>query len=199
MPLFELVLEIGLGAAAFILLFGADLCSLRSVPAAKPLLWGGGGALFTWALVRAAGGMPRVALPAALPAAGWVLAALFLLLLVYSLFLEIPFASAYVGPGGPARLVSSGTYALCRHPGVLWQAGLLAGLFAATGSLRLLAAFPVWTGLNALYVLLQERLVFGHLFGEEYRRYQQAVPMLLPTRASLGRCLRTLFANRMKA
>ena len=187
--------EIGLGAAAFFLLFGADFCSLRSIPLVKPLLWAVGGALFTAALVRAAGCPPRVAIPAFLSALGWVLAALFLLLLVYSLFLEIPFASAYLRRGGPNRLMTRGTYALSRHPGVLWQAGLVASLFPATGSLPLLAALPVWTGLNLLYVTLQEGLFFVRLFGQEYREYQQDVPMLLPTRASVKRCLRTLFGN----
>jgi protein-S-isoprenylcysteine O-methyltransferase Ste14 len=95
--------------------------------------------------------------------------------------------------GAPSRLVTSGTYALCRHPGVLWLALLLVGVFMSSGSPWVLAALPVWVGLDVLYVILQEKLFFIRMFGADYREYQRAVPMLIPTWRSVRECARTLF------
>ena len=98
----------------------------------------------------------------------------------------------------PSRLVTEGTYALCRHPGVLWLAGLLAGVFLASGSLWMLAALPLWVGLDVLYVVLQEKLYFVRIFGAEYRDYQREVPMLVPTSRSIRECARTIFVRKRK-
>ena len=135
----------------------------------KPLLWLAGIALSVVGVVLTVREPPRVMFPPPswLPAGSFfgASAALF----VYSLFVEIPFASAYVQKGTPSRLVTTGTYALCRHPGVLWLAGLLAGVFFASGSLWMLVALPLWVGQDVLYVVLQEKLYFFRIFGAEYR------------------------------
>ncbi len=188
----KIALELGIGVGAFLAIICADICAWRRIPALKPFLWATGGALFVYAVLRTVRDSPRAALSAAVSVPGGILAGVFALLLVYSLFLEIPFVSAYVGRGGPARLMTRGTYALCRHPGVLWQACLLAALFLASGSLFLLAAIPLWTGLNLLCVVLEEKLLLGPRFGEEYRDYQKVSPMVIPTRQSIRRCLRSI-------
>ena len=48
---------------------------------------------------------------------------------------------------------------------------------------------------RALLALVQDRTSFPLLFGEEYREYRHRVPFLVPTAASIRRCLATA-ANR---
>ena len=182
-----------LGAASFLLVFWVDVVSLRGMRFLKPVLWVASIALFVSGLVLAVLEPGRFELPAPVNGVGWVLAALSAALLAYSLFFEIPFATAYIRTGKPSRLVTSGTYALCRHPGVLWLSVLLAGVFLASGSPWVLAALPVWVGLDVLYVVLQEKLFFLPLFGADYREYQGRVPMLIPTSRSARECAHTLF------
>ncbi|HVO37538.1 MAG TPA: hypothetical protein VMV03_00785 [Spirochaetia bacterium] len=183
---------IGLGAASLGIILWVDLISLKGIRFAKPLLWLAATAVFVLAVVLTVRSSPRIPLPPLLPVLGYVLAGLFFLLLVWSLFIEIPFLSAYVESRGSRRLVTSGTYALCRHPGVLWLGGLIAGMFLASGALLLAPAFLVWIGLDFLLVYLQERLFFLRLFGPDYRKYQREVPMVIPTLGSLQRCIHTL-------
>jgi protein-S-isoprenylcysteine O-methyltransferase Ste14 len=189
---------IALGAAAFLLIFWVDAVSLQKMSFVKPILWLVGIAVSITGLIITVREPPRVQLPIPVVAFGWALLAVCTALFVYSLFVEIPFASAYVQKGMPSRLVTEGTYALCRHPGVLWLAGLLAGVFLASGSLWMLAALPLWVGLDVLYVVLQEKLYFVRIFGAEYRDYQREVPMLVPTSRSIRECARTIFVRKRK-
>ena len=71
----------------------------------------------------------------------------------------------------------------------------MTGLLMLTGSLVLLIALPLWTALNILYVVIQDKHFFPRMFGREYRNYQDTVPLLLPTQASFRTCLRTIFYN----
>jgi len=187
------MLGIALGAASFFVVFWVDVVSLNNMRHVKPFLWIAASALFAAGLVLAARDPAPIPFPAGVAAAGWALGGMFFLLLVYSLFIEIPFVSAYVREGSPSALVSRGTYALCRHPGVLWLAGLLVALFLATGSRLLLIAIPLWVGLDALWVALQEKLYFVRMFGAEYESYRRAVPMLVPTPRSIRECVHTVF------
>ena len=182
-----------LGAASFFVVFWVDAVSVHNVRHVKPLLWISAAALFMAGLVLAARDPSPFVLPAALSAAGWVLATLFFLLLVYSLFIEIPLVSAYVRKGTAPAVVCRGTYALCRHPGVLWLAGFLLSLLLATGSRALIIAVPLWVGLDVLWVVLQERLYFVRMFGAAYESYQRTVPLLVPNPRSVRECIRTVF------
>jgi protein-S-isoprenylcysteine O-methyltransferase Ste14 len=184
---------ISLGVAAFVVLFWVDVVSLKGMRLVKPALWLVSGALFVLGCVITVRQPPHFQVPGALAAMGWVLAAACGMLLVYSLFIEIPFVSAYVQKGSPSRLVTRGTYALCRHPGVLWLAGMLAGTSLARGSPWMLAALPIWVGVDVLYVILQEKLFFVRMFGPEYEDYQRSVPMLVPTSRSFRECARSIF------
>ncbi len=185
------MLGIALGAASFFVVFWVDVAAMKGMSLVKPVLWLAGIALFAGGALICLAEPVRVALPVSVRAAGWTLAALFALLLAYSLFFEIPLSSAYLRAGQPSAVVSTGTYALCRHPGVLWFAGLLASVFAASGSIGLARAIPVWVGLDILYVLVQDRFFFPRMFGEDYRAYQRSVPMLVPTAHSIRECART--------
>ena len=80
-----------------------------------------------------------------------------------------------------------GVYALCRHPGVLWFAGLYVCLWAAFG-------LPLWeaaslSGWNVLLVWFEDRCVFPAVL-EGYDAYQQTTPFLLPNRRSIRACWR---------
>ncbi len=121
---------------------------------------------------------------------GWPLLLASTVLLVNSLFIEIPFAATYARPGVGDRLITTGTYALVRHPGVLWFAlWMLAWVLVSRVRLMLVAAVT-WSLLNILYVWLQEKLLFWRMF-LGYAAYQKETPMLVPTLRSLRQCLRT--------
>lgn len=118
------------------------------------------------------------------------LAAVCAFLVCYSLFIELP-RGTYAGDGIRRKVVDRGTWALCRHPGVLWFG--LGACFAsiAAASPGVWIAMGLWTAANVLYATAQERLFFTVQF-EDYDRYRASTPMFIPTRASLSRCLATL-------
>ena len=85
-------------------------------------------------------------------------ALLFLVLLIYTLFFAIPVGASYARPGEKRDVCTTGVYALCRHPGVLWFVGLYLCLWPAVG-LPPADAF-VYCGLNVLLVWVEDRFVF---------------------------------------
>jgi protein-S-isoprenylcysteine O-methyltransferase Ste14 len=178
---------VALGAASFFVIFWVDVPSLKGIRALQPALWVLSVLLFAAGLVLCSDPAGGFAVARPLRVLGWVFSAAFGLLLVYSLFIEIPFSQP------PQQVVSSGTYALCRHPGVLWFAGLLAAFLLARGTRWLLLAAPVWIALDALLAVLQERLFLVRVFGRGYQAYQRTVPMFLPTPRSLRACAQTIF------
>ncbi len=115
-----------------------------------------------------------------------ILALFFLLALVYSLFLELPFNKTYGGEDFHTGLITTGTYSLCRHPGVLWFffMYLFYGLYLSS-EMMLLACF-IWTGLDVVYVILQEKYFFVKNFSD-YGKYQKSTPMLIPNIKSIRR------------
>ncbi len=133
----------------------------------------------------------RFTVPAWTAVLSWLLLAASAVLLVYSLCIEIPFVQTYHSPGVGKRLITRGTYALVRHPGVLWFAMLVAALALVSRSRLALIAAPIWTGADMLYAWIQDRYLFPLMF-PDYAEYQRKVPMFIPTRASLRRCLHTL-------
>jgi len=127
---------------------------------------------------------------------GWILAPVFFLLLMYSLFFEIPFKKTYMEAGTDGVLVTTGTYALVRHPGVLWLSFFIAGMLLITGSRKLFFIFPVLVSMDVVYVVIQEKYYFTKIFGDSYREYQKIVPMLFPSVCSMKRCVSTFFEGK---
>lgn len=113
-------------------------------------------------------------------------------LLIYSLFFALPFDETYAKQENGRRVYDKGAYALCRHPGILFFFGayLFLGL-AALPSAGLLVNGMLFSLLDLLYAWFQDRITFPKTF-TNYRDYQQKVPFLLPTKASLQTALRTL-------
>lgn len=116
-----------------------------------------------------------------------VLAAVMAGLLFYSLFFALPLKESYGAPGQERRACTSGVYALCRHPGVLWLAGGLICLWPAAGLSP--AAVVLYTVLNILLVTFEDRLVFPALL-TGYDEYRKVTPFLIPGRASIQACFR---------
>jgi protein-S-isoprenylcysteine O-methyltransferase Ste14 len=146
---------------------------------------------FTVAFIWAIKTGPTLAVPRLLSILSWPLIVLGAALLLYSLFLEIPFTVTYVSHNAPSAIVRTGTYALCRHPGVLWMGLFLIGAALASASRTMLWAALLWWAVDFLYAWWQDRWLFPRQF-PEYRVYQREAPMFIPTRASMARCLATL-------
>ena len=173
-----------LGLAGFALFFLSDYNDWRlSRPALKACFPAGG-------LLLAAGTALELRRGAPL-AEGWLrwlvlaLAAALFLLEVYTLFFALPVKASYARPGEKRPACTTGVYALCRHPGVLWFMGLYACLYLAAG-------LPLWEaaaygGLNMGLVVFEDRCVFPARL-EGYGAYRAATPFLLPTRRSVRAC-----------
>ncbi|NIS81153.1 MAG: hypothetical protein GTO14_13325 [Anaerolineales bacterium] len=125
---------------------------------------------------------------------GWVGLIFFGLLLIFSLFIEIPLITTYLGHGTNRLLVTTGTYALSRHPGVLWFIGLMLSFILIHPSRITLQAALSWLTADILLVWSEDRYLFPRIF-PSYIAYQSTTPFLWPTRASLRRCLATLKFN----
>ena len=115
-------------------------------------------------------------------------AVIFMALLIYSVFIEVG-GNTYKKVAEP-ELVTNGTYSLVRHPGVIWLflAYLFLGIF--TQNMYLLVTSFVWTLVNYLYVVLQEKLVLQKLF-PKYHEYIKTTPRVIPNGMSLKRFMTT--------
>ena len=191
-----------LGIGGFLVAYLFDLMSLRKIPYGKQAIELVAVCLAVYSHIMVCIRGERLSLPIGFSYLGWPLFGLACLAMIYSLFLEIPFKRTYVAEGAGNKLVTTGTYALARHPGVLWYALLLISLiFISKHQLMLLAA-PIWLVMDVLYVWLQDRFLFPRMF-PDYPRYQRETPMLIPNRTSIVRCLRTFtegweHANRLQ-
>ena len=175
------------GALAFVLLCVVDLLYLRGFQVGKALVFCAASLLFLAGIIGSVGFSPRFPTPPALRVLGWALGAAALTLAVVALVVEVPTFTLYLTAGRDRRLVTTGMYAVTRHPGVLWFSLLLLSLVLITGSRVLAAATPLWIALDVGHVAWQERQYLVKVYGEEYRRYQAEVPMLLPTASSIRR------------
>lgn len=119
------------------------------------------------------------------------LALLFFLLLIYTLFFALPFQETYVEENQPRKVYTEGMYALCRHPGVLWLGGLYLCLWGMTGNFAGGYFFLAMIWYDFAYVVYQDFWVFPNTF-PDYPQYREMTPFLLPTPASIQRCLSTL-------
>lgn len=180
------------GIVSFVVLSVYDLAALRGAGVWKHLIGVISIVLLAFGFVRIATSGQTLGLPWAARIGGIAACVVFGALLIYSLFGELSLSETYTNPDTPQYLVTTGTYAMCRHPGVLWFIGGLAGFAVAVDSTAALAALPLWGGLDIAYAVLQDRYYFPKIFGHAYREYQRSVPFLVPTRRSLHRCLRTM-------
>ena len=180
-----------LGGLAFLVAFFFDLAALKGIAYLKQAIGLVFTSLFGFALLMVCLKAERFSLPYWLSWVGWPLLIISACLLVYSIFLEIPFKQTYATDGVGDQLVKTGTYALVRHPGVLWFGLSLLALMGVSRSKLLLIAAPLWFLLDVLWVWIQERFYFSRMF-PGYEQYKQETPMLIPTRESIVKCVKTL-------
>ena len=117
-----------------------------------------------------------------------------LALLVHAVFFALNQGGSGAMPpaaGEKQPLVSTGVYALCRHPGVLWLGGVYFFLWASFGTFPWFLGFLGFTAADGLYACWQDRQVFPKSI-QNYEIYQTSTPFLLPTRESIRRCWETL-------
>ena len=177
-----------LGCLSFLLFVLGDLNSVNwGVRALRPCFFAGCLLLAgsTAALLITA--RPRFLLPAPLRGLAGFLGALFLLLLVYSLFFALPFQQTYLEEAAERRAYDRGVYALCRHPGVLWFILFYLCCWLVRGSDALFWAWVLFSLLNVGYIVLQDLYIFPRTFGN-YGEYRKTTPFLIPNRASMRRC-----------
>ncbi|MDD3796561.1 MAG: hypothetical protein PHE06_11460 [Lachnospiraceae bacterium] len=125
--------------------------------------------------------------------AGILLSVLFFALLIDTLFFALPMKATYGDHvGGEKRTVcSSGMYALCRHPGVLWLAGMYAGIWLALPGSEAGTLFLTTTVCNVFYVWFQDSWTFPNIF-DQYEKYRHSTPFLIPTMKSIRACISDL-------
>ena len=104
-------------------------------------------------------------------------------LFFYSVFLEL-MLKKNVKEQEAKRLVTTGTYALTRHPSAIWSILAIGFLVLASKSVHLLWAWPIWTVMELFWVWLQDKFFLLSLY-PEYRQYREKTPMLVPTRESI--------------
>jgi protein-S-isoprenylcysteine O-methyltransferase Ste14 len=172
-----------------------ELPQTRGVRGLRPLLAGVALTLIVWSTVMASLSGERLWVPAWLAATGGVIFPLALGLLVYSMFLELPLSRTYLRSSRGPNLITTGTYALVRHPTLLWFAIGVVSLVLLTHSQLLLIALPIWLVLDTLWVLLQDNLSLPRAF-PGYEDYRKTTPMIVPTRQSLRACLSTIRSTR---
>lgn len=86
--------------------------------------------------------------------------------------------------GRPAHysldLETHGIYNQVRHPQALALCVLAVGLALLSGSLPYLITLPLWLSFWTAYTYLEERCELIPAYGEQYLRYREATPRILP-------------------
>jgi protein-S-isoprenylcysteine O-methyltransferase Ste14 len=185
------MLYIVLGVLGFLAAYAFDWFSLRQIPILKQLFGLLAVCLLLYSTAMVCLSQPKFTLPFFTLPLGACLLLISLSLLIYSLFIEIPFHSTYAEKGIGTKLITTGTYALTRHPGVIWLALVYLSLAIFFPSPTLFLAVTVWLIMDIIYVVLQDRIFFPEMF-PDYHSYQQKTPFLIPTKQSISACLKTI-------
>ena len=169
-------MDLGLGFCAFALFFLSDCNDWKwSRPGLRFCFPAGGLLLAVSTAALAGAGTPP--LPGAGRYAAMAGAVGFAFLLIRTLFFSFPVEASYARPGERRPVCTGGVYALCRHPGVLWFAGLYLCLWGAAGVP--LPAGLTFTALNVALVVFEDSVVFPAVL-DGYGEYRRTTPFLLP-------------------
>ncbi len=111
-----------------------------------------------------------------------------LLLIFYALFGALPFKRTYIKTD-INKVVDTGLYALCRHPGVLFFGFFYLFLYLSNLRNIFLWSFLLWTIMDIIHVWIQDQFIFPKaLIG--YTAYQKNVPFLIPTIKSIKQMIK---------
>ncbi|MBM7615485.1 methyltransferase [Alkaliphilus hydrothermalis] len=179
------------GSLAFVFLYLFDVYTLKNKVIRRRIFGILGLATLIYSAIMATVVSEKIYLPLAIRIIGGLLLVVAIFLLVYSLFLELPFSKTYGEKEHSNKLVDTGTYALCRHPGVLWFGFIFLFFFLTTGAKLLVPAGIIWTLLDVIHVYIQEKQFFPKMF-PQYKDYIKKTPMLIPTQDSIKKCKATL-------
>lgn len=188
---------IAIGCLGFLLIHLFDIVSLKGWPVAKPFTWVLGSSLLVYALAMVSIWSDKLSLPAWSTSLGWVLLTIPLLLLIYSLFINLPFRKTYIAAGVGDKLIKTGLYALVRHPGVHWFVLVMLALILLSKSSLLLVAAPIFIVLDIVLVIVQDKFFLGRMFSD-YGSYRRETPMLVPNRQSMNTFINSL-AQQLRA
>ena len=177
-----------LGIVGFLVGYSTELPAMNKVGSFKLAAWLASFGLLIGAMVMVCLDTSRLIVPAWLTFVGWVFLPLASLMMLYTLVIELPFRQTFAGIPMGTGLVTTGTYALVRHPTVLWYVLILVSLLLATRSSVLLVAMPIWVAMDVAWVLLQEKFSLARNF-PNYAAYAQTTPCLVPNRRSLSNFL----------
>jgi protein-S-isoprenylcysteine O-methyltransferase Ste14 len=180
------------GSVAFLLFVVFDYYTLNNEGTKKKIFGLGGLLLFTYSTIMAIITSKTLNIPIAVRVVSALFWFVFLFLLIYSLFLELPFVKTYGKEQHSRDLIETGTYGLCRHPGVLWFGLLFLCTFLVTGSTLIAIGGIVWTSIDVIHVYIQEKVFFCKMF-EGYDEYIKSTPMLIPNIRSVKKCKETIF------
>jgi len=177
---------IAVGISGFILVHLFDIVSLKRIPSGAKLgVWTVGSGLLCYSLIMLCLKSNTLPLPIWSTWLGWGLLTLSLSLLLYSLFINLPFRKTYIATGVGDKLITTGLYALVRHPGVIWFVLLMLSLILVSKSSLLLVAAPIFILLDVVLVIVQDKFLFIRMF-DGYKSYQRETPMLVPNRRSVN-------------
>ena len=187
----RIVVYIFLGSIAVVSIGAVDFAVMHSVKFLKPVLMIISICLFLVSLILLVRFSFSYSFPSILNTLGWIGTGVAAALFIFTLFIEIPLAT-YIKPDSLAGVVTTGTYALSRHPGVIWMVLFQIGLFFATEAKILLIAGPIWIFCDLILAIVQDKYIFPWKFKGEYYNYKKHVPMIVPTVRSVVRCFKTI-------
>lgn len=123
--------------------------------------------------------LPLLSIPS-VRAAAIVLLALGGIMLIWTVFLEIPLGLKKHGIP-PGKTYRYGSYAHCRHPGFWWLACFTLGMALQKPGPLMWGIFFLTNVCNLLLISIQDRYTFPMQFAD-YREYARDVPFLIPAR-----------------
>jgi protein-S-isoprenylcysteine O-methyltransferase Ste14 len=185
------MIYIALGGLGFLVIHLLDIISIKRIPGMKPLTMLVGNGLVVFSIIMLCLSPDKLALPVWSSWLGWGLLPISLFMLIYSLFINLPFGKTYVATGVGDKLITSGLYALVRHPWVYGLILLLVALILVSRSSLMLIAAPIWVLLDIALVAIQDRFFFGKMFAG-YDTYRRETPMLVPNRRSISAFINSL-------
>lgn len=188
------MIYVAVGIFGFIVIHFFDIVSLKRIRGAKPVTWVVGSGLLVYSLIMMSLAPDRLPLPMWSTWLGWGLLLIALLVLIYSLFINLPFRKTYITTGVGDKLITTGLYALVRHPGVHWFTLAMIALVLVSRSVLLLIAAPILILLDILLVFVQDRFFFGRMF-DGYDNYRRVTPMFLPNWQSVNAFIEGLWAG----
>ena len=192
------MLYILVGVVGFGFAFTFDWATLKNIRVLKQLAGLIAVSLLIYAAIMVCHSPAKLVLPATVRIIGGCLLTISLGLLIFSLFIEIPFRATYAKQGAGGKLISTGTYALARHPGVIWLAFVFVALALLYPSTILFMAIIIWLLVDIIYVAIQDAYLFPKMF-PGYNDYKKLTPFLIPTRHSFTACIKTLRFSRTQS